>query len=432
MRNRLADQFNYNVAPGPQHEPDIDQPSVPADPLVRLIAYYLPQFHPTAENDEWWGTGFTEWTNVTKTLPRFSGHYQPRLPGALGFYDLSYVDAIRRQAVLAKKYGIAGFCFYHYWFGGRAVLERPLQLLLDNPDIDLPFCLCWANENWTRTWDGSDKQVLLAQNHSAEDDIAFARSIEPAMRDPRYIRIGGRPLLMLYRPSILPDAAATVARWREHFEAAGLGNPYIAMAQTHGDEDPRPYGMDAAVGFPPHGGTDVNRVDPAPPAYSSDFSGAILQYDAMASALASRRPTEYRFMPGVCPSWDNDSRRPGRGVTFHGSTPAKYGSWLAAACDYAMRGNPPEERVVLINAWNEWAEGAYLEPDRHFGYAYLAETARVLTGLPDDRQMRARLDALPKPTPFRLITLVGGKLRSWAGAARNRRRAPAPSSGRRA
>jgi len=375
----VLDQITFNTSPGPQHEEDDPSALKVVNPLVRLIAFYLPQFHAIPENDAWWGKGFTEWTNVTKAVPRFAGYYQPRLPGDLGFYDATQPDVLRRQAALARRYGIAGFCFHHYWFAGRRLLEKPLETLLKNPDIDMPFCIDWANENWTRRWNGDEKAVLLEQQHSPDDDIAFARSLEPYFRDPRYIRIMGRPLLMLYRPGVLPDAAATVVRWRTHFKEAGLGDPYITMAQAFRDDDPARYGMDAAVGFPPcwMDTPSLERVSLFDPMHR----GEVVDYAAVADRTIASYATNGRVFPGVCPSWDNEARRPGRGTCFTGSTPAAYGHWLGAACNAAMRAFPGDERLVFINAWNEWAEGAYLEPDRHFGHAYLAQTARVLSSL---------------------------------------------------
>jgi hypothetical protein len=373
----LQEQYARNVEPGPFYESENVSVPLPDEMPARVIAFYLPQFHAIPENDRWWGTGFTEWTNVTKALPRFPGHYQPRLPGSLGFYDLSRTDVLRRQAELARRFGVEGFCFHHYWFGGRRLLETPLNNLLADPSIDLPFCVNWANENWTRRWDGSESSILMAQDHSPEDDIAFARSLEPLFDDPRYIRIGRRPLLMMYRPSALPDAAATVARWREHFARRG-DDPFFAMAQVFNENDPRPHGLDGAVGFPPHRARNHVPTLPVRDAFDASFRGELRPYDAIARESLSYRPSEFRLFPGVCPDWDNESRSPGRGLTLLGSTPGKYGAWLEGAIRWISEVAPPEERLVFVNAWNEWAEGTYLEPDRHFGFAYLAETARAL------------------------------------------------------
>jgi len=380
----LLEQISANLSADQAYEPD-NKSLVPlADPLVRLIAFYLPQFHAIAENDEWWGEGFTEWTNVTKAVPRFTGHYQPRLPGALGFYDAARPEILARQAEMAKRYGVAGFCFHHYWFGGRRVLEKPLEMLLAHPEIDLPFCVNWANENWTKRWDGKDSEILLEQRHSADDDLAFARSLEPLFRDKRYIRIDGRPLFLVYRPSLFPNMRETVERWRGHFKATGFGDPYIVTVQTHGSADPSEYGMDAAAGFPPFWTcfdipmrNDLEFLDPR-------FYGAVRHYALLADSVIAGYAQDRRVFPGITPSWDNEARRPGRPTCFSGSTPALYGRWLRAACAASMRAFAGDERLVFVNAWNEWAEGAYLEPDLHFGFAYLAETRRILDSLTPD------------------------------------------------
>jgi lipopolysaccharide biosynthesis protein len=390
--NTLLEQLTFNCAAGPHHEPDssidLSQRRLP----IRAIAYYLPQFHPIPQNDEWWGKGFTEWTNVTKAIPRFAGHYQPRLPADLGFYDLRQVDVIRQQAKLARRYGIEGFCFHYYWFNRRKLLETPLAVLQANPDVDISFCINWANESWTRRWDGSEAHVLMKQDYSAEADIAFAHELETIVRDPRYIRIDGRPLVMMYRSDVLPDAAATVARWRQHFSWRGLPDPYVVMAQSFGNFDPRPYGMDAAAGFPPHvrkwNGQPLQKQQHL---FDESYRGTIFNYEELADKMLSHGPTDFRLFPGVCPQWDNEARKPGQGTCYLGSTPEKYCNWLTRVCADTMATAPPEERLVFINAWNEWAEGAHLEPDRHFGHAYLAATARALQNV----TTRAAADGSP-------------------------------------
>jgi lipopolysaccharide biosynthesis protein len=374
----MTAQAAASIAPGPFYQDDAtDLPRV--RPGVRLIAFYLPQFHPLPENDAWWGAGFTEWTNVRRGRPRFAGHVQPRLPGELGFYDLRDPAVMRRQIALARRYGVGGFCFHHYWFNGRRLLEKPLEMLLADPSLDMPFCINWANENWTRRWDGNDDEILIGQAHSADDDVAFAESLLPIVRDPRYITVDGRPLVMIYRPGLLPSPLATMRRWRVAFMAAGLANPCIVMAQGFGDADPRQYGIDAAVEFPPHKvavtpsiNDDLHILDPA-------FAGRVLDYAAVARhAMALPRPS-YRLFRGVAPSWDNEARRPGRGMTLAHANPARYGAWLRQACRAAIaEASHPDERIVFVNAWNEWGEGAYLEPDRHFGHAYLIATAQAL------------------------------------------------------
>jgi lipopolysaccharide biosynthesis protein len=303
---------------------------------------------------------------------------------------------LAQQALLAKQYGIYGFCFHYYWFAEHRVLQRPLETLLANPSIDLPFCINWANESWTRRWDGEEEQVLLKQEFPEGDDLAFARSVEPLFRDHRYIRVKGRPLLMIYRPSQLPDPKKTVERWRDYFSSVGLGNPYIATVQTQGSLSPEKYGMDAAVGFPPFWRFSelpwqqgIELLDPK-------FYGAVRRYEDLARSTIADYQTEGHVFPGVVPSWDNEARRPQRGVCFSGSTPAIYGLWLRAACATALRKFSGDERLVFINAWNEWAEGAYLEPDRHFGHAYLAETRRVLTSLGKDMMIESFEEAPPK------------------------------------
>ena len=354
--------------------------------LVKLVAFYLPQFHPIPENDAWWGKGFTEWTNVSKAVPQFVGHYQPHLPGELGFYDLRGPEVQQRQVELARLHGISGFCFYYYWFGGTRLLERPLAQFMSNPAIDFPFCICWANENWTRRWDGHEGTVLIAQDHTDTADAAFIADIEPVLRHPNYIRIDGRPVLLVYRPGLLRDPAATASRWREHCKVVGLADPYLVATEAFDIVDPRTIGFDAAVEFPPNTGGRPLPADIASTLSlaNPEYAGAVYRYADMWRDRLDRPSPAYELFRAVCPGFDNEARRPGSGSTYAFSSPSSYGRWLEAACRTTLAKPEPDTRLVFINAWNEWAEGAHLEPDRRFGYAYLSATAKALDGLRHD------------------------------------------------
>lgn len=343
---------------------------------VRAIAFYLPQFHPIPENDLWWGKGFTEWTNVSRAVPQFIGHYQPRLPGDLGFYDLRLPEIMRQQVEIAKDYGINGFCFHHYWFNGRRLLEKPFNDLLNNPDLDINFCLCWANENWSRRWDGSEQDILMEQKYSPEDDIAFIDDLIPAFRDKRYIRVHGRPLLIVYRATLFPDIEATTRRWRERVKEHGIDGIYLVAARSFDVGNPQSFGFDAGVEFPPHQ-IHQEPVNESHQIINPEFSGKIFDYVEMAEKAGSMDPSEFISHKTVVPTWDNTARKPGTGHTYVNSTPNNYANWLDQALQVTLR-RPAGERLLFINAWNEWGEGAHLEPDRRFGYAYLNATANVL------------------------------------------------------
>jgi SAM-dependent methyltransferase len=372
-----------------EYDPVQQRPATP----VRLIAFYLPQFHPIPENDQWWGKGFTEWTNVTRAVPQFEGHYQPHLPGELGFYDLRVPEILRRQAALATEYGLGGFCFYFYWFGGKTLLEAPLAQFLADPELKLPFCVCWANENWTRRWDGREGLTLIAQQHSAEDDIGFIAHLAHYLRDERYIRVNGKPLIVVYRPGLLPDARATAGRWREWCRANGIGEIHLAYTHSFDSGSPAQFGFDAAIEFPPNNSHPpvitgrIARINP-------EFRGVVYDWRIFVERSRSYPPAAYPLYRAVCPSWDNEARRPGRGTVFANSNPDLFREWLINASRETIRRIPdPDERLVFVNAWNEWAEGAHLEPDRRYGYAWLQATRDAL----------AAADASPPAAPLVVV-----------------------------
>jgi lipopolysaccharide biosynthesis protein len=359
----------------PEHAPSFD---VSAS-RVKLVAYYLPQFHPIRENDEWWGKGFTEWTSVTQALPQFPGHYQPHLPSDLGFYDLRLGETLERQVVLARQYGISGFCFYYYWFGGQRLLERPLDVFAARKGIAHDFCLCWANENWTRRWDGAEAEVLMAQVHTPESDLRFIADVLPYMEDPRYIHIDGRPVLIVYRVALLPEPKATAERWRSLAHKHLGKNLFLVYAMTFGtDSHPSRFGFDAAVQFPPHLTSAVSALHRIQP-FRQDFNGHVFEYESILSVMREFLARyDFPMIPSVFPCWDNTPRRAHLGSSFIGSTPDLYATWLAEAAYHASRKPVADKCFVTINAWNEWAEGAHLEPDQKFGHAYLRATADVL------------------------------------------------------
>jgi lipopolysaccharide biosynthesis protein len=378
---------------------------------IHAIAFYLPQYHPVPENDEWWGKGFTEWTNVTRAQSQFPGHYQPHLPSDLGFYDLRLPEAREAQADLAREYGIHGFCYYHYWFNGRRILERPFQEVLESKEPELPFCLCWANENWTRIWDGGESKVLLQQNYNPDDDIAHIKSLIPAFRDERYIRIDGKPLFLVYKSKLLPDPIKTTEIWRETLRKEGLGEIYLARVEAGGDSTPPSHhGFDASVEFQP----TTHNSGPRPfeskiykmlsklsviPKGLTDRT--IFDYDELVKTSLKQEQRDHTLFRGVTPSWDNSARRPdGGGLTIIGSTPEKYQYWLEQTIESIPDSYEPDERIVFINAWNEWAEGNHLEPDQKWGRRYLEATRNALNVIPGNSTITSPLRN--GPSPFRI------------------------------
>jgi lipopolysaccharide biosynthesis protein len=372
----------------------------PAEPLVRAIAFHLSQFHPIPENDRWWGTGFTEWTNVTRATPNFIGHYQPHLPADLGFYDLRLPEIREQQASLARRYGLHGFCYYYYWFAGKRLLERPIEEMRESGRPDFPYCLCWANENWTRRWDGADREILIAQNPSRTDDERLIRDLLPHFRDPRYIRVDGKPMFIVYRVGQLRDPRATVEIWREIAAREGVGELHLCAAKTYDMADPANYGLDAIVEFPPHG-MRIPMINDQVEVTNPEFRGQIFDYrQCVVDALARQYP-DYPVYRTVIPGWDNTARRPDQPLTFINSTPEMYELWLRETVARTVEREPPERRLVFINAWNEWAEAAHLEPDRRYGHQFLRATERAITGAPVGGKPFARFTgrADPKDVP---------------------------------
>ena len=389
-------------------------PAVP--PPVKVIAFYLPQFHPIPENDAWWGPGFTEWTNVTAGKPLFEGHHQPQLPADLGFYDLRVRDVQRRQVELARAYGIAGFCFYYYWFAGRRLLEAPLDGFAGDDDIDFPFCICWANENWTRAWNGLDQDVLIAQAHSPEDDLRCIEDAGRYLRHPRYVRIDGRPLVIVYRPSLLPDAAGTAARWRDWCRNHGIGEIHLAYTQSFDVVDPGRIGFDSAIEFPPNL-TDTPDAAAGVPGLDPDFRGSIYDWSVFPARSERYAAPPYPLFRTVNSGWDNTARRGAAATVWVNSTPAGYRRWLEnAIADTQRRITDSDRRLVFVNAWNEWAEGAHLEPDRKYGFAWLEATRAALEAqAPAGRNGRVVYvlhDAHPHGAQFNALAQVEGLSRT--------------------
>jgi glycosyltransferase involved in cell wall biosynthesis len=362
------------------HFEEFYPPPANAARKAKLLAYYLPQFHRVAENDAWWGKGFTDWTNLLRASPRFVGHQQPRVPRDLGFYSLDNPDVLRRQVEMAKAAGLEGFVFYTYWFNGRRLLEKPLEQFLGDKSLDFSFCAMWANENWTRRWDGMEHEVLIAQEYLESDDPVLVANFARLFADARYIRIDNRPLLMIYRTALIPGARARIAKWRRMFRDTHGEEPLIIMAQSLGEDyDPRPYGLDGAIEFPPHKiSQETKRIEDGLEVLDPDFAATVHDYADFAKTSLALPPPDYPLIKAIVPGWDNDPRREGKGLVLHGATPALYQSWLEKLVDYSAEHEFYGERIICVNAWNEWAEGAYLEPDLYSGAAYLNATARAV------------------------------------------------------
>jgi lipopolysaccharide biosynthesis protein len=382
---------------------------------ARLIAFYLPQYHPIPENDAWWGRGFTEWTNVAKATPLFRGHYQPRLPADLGYYDLRVPEVREAQAELARNAGIEGFCYYHYWFGGKRLLERPFKEVVSSGKPDFPFCLCWANQTWSGIWHGTPDRILIEQTYlSSEDNRKHFLSLRDALLDDRYMRIDRRPILVIYRPHEIPNVAHFIEEWQEMAVQVGLPGIHFIAYLSYRDSawDYRSKGFDSSVVMGTlkvfgvslrelllGSGEDGARKKPS-------YLGGGAREDLLKGSLSHWAWRKYRSLfgqfarvrfyryaqpyvlegcsqqpsvyPCVVPNWDNTPRAHLRGRVLHESTPELFRGHLREALNL-VRSRAVENRVIFVKSWNEWAEGNYLEPDQRFGHEYLKVVSEEVT-----------------------------------------------------
>lgn len=354
---------------------------------MKYYAFYLPQYHPINENNIWWGNNFTEWFNVTKAKPLFKGHHQPQLPKDIGFYDLR-LDSVRQmQADMAAKYGIDGFIYYHYWFHGKRLLNEPLDMLMKNKTIKTSFAICWANENWTRAWDGLEREMLIKQEYSDADDANHFELISELFKDSRYIKIDQRNLFILYRPLKIPNFENFIKKFREFILKNNGVNPFI-LGVRDSSLDENMVGqmnriLDGVIDFQPNSEDFDDAMVSKSNAYNiikKLLPDSVYQYFKI--KVKTQKVVSYKNLvkakekyylkhlnniyPCVFPSWDNTARR--NSPTIIQNEDGKlFSNWLKAASHYAKN----KTDVVFINAWNEWAEGCHLEPDTKNGYKYL-------------------------------------------------------------
>ena len=364
------------------------------EPRVKAIAFYLPQFHSIPENDEWWGKDFTEWTNTRKAKPMFKEHYQPREShNDFGYYDLLDIETIKKQTKLAKQHGIYGFCFYLYWFSGKRLLEKPLDLFLAHTEIDIYFCLCWANENWTRRWDGLEDEVLMEQNYSDDAPYRFIEDIKKYIDDKRYIKVDGQPVILVYNPGNITNVRDVFIKWKNHAHEIGIGKIKIWVCKTFGYtpgttriEDI----IDGMVEFPPHsippvGAKRMNITEKTANVY--DYKEVVSEIKREFTSV--RKDT--RQSSGIIPlyrtcmmNWDNSARKVNGWSTYAGFSLKYFFDWVSMIVNETME---TAKSFFFINAWNEWAEGTYLEPDKKYGYANINTLSKAIFGFSFDNDM---------------------------------------------
>jgi hypothetical protein len=354
---------------------------------VKNIALYLPQFHSIPENDKWWGKNYTEWNNLIRGFPQYIDHYQPHIPHDMGFYNLLHEDVLKHQTEIAKNYGIYGFCFYFYWFNGRRILEKPVNLFIDK-QIEMPFCLFYANDSWTRTWHGfsqngknNEQEVLLEQNHNDEDDMNLINYLITIFKDKRYIKIKNKPVFIVYHTHLYNDFQKTAACWKNEVKKNGFDDLFLINVMMPDQQTmvPSDIGTDAMMQFSPisckQETLEVEKLN-------QFFQGQAIDYAKLVES-EKERCFDFPVFRAAFPSWDNEARRPGKGISYKGSTPDKFYEYFKSMYKYAEKNPIEEESLLFINAWNEWAEGAHLEPDKKYGYAFLNRIAKVIRGSHD-------------------------------------------------
>ena len=334
--------------------------------MLKTIAFYLPQFHPIPENDAWWGPGFTEWNNVRQATPQFEDHYQPHIPHrTLGYYDLRDQNLLIRQHRIAEKFGLFGFCYYYYYFNGKTLLDTPLKIIRNTPQIQTNYCLCWANGNWTRAWYGQNKEVLISNTYCEENARGFIQSVAQYFQDDRYIKIEGKPVLLVYEPELIENIRDYVTIWNEYTQHLGFAGVYLVAveAMTLG-VDPAEYHFDAAVEFAPDW-TKTHLLS------DRKKSHRIFDYKETVKNMLLKPEPPYSRFNCVFPSWDNTPRYKQSAITFVNNSPGVFKYFLERAMERTKATFPADRQFIFINAWNEWGEGCHLEPDERYGYVYL-------------------------------------------------------------
>ena len=342
-----------------------------------LIAYFLTQYSPDNHNDEWWGRGTTEWNNVSKAVPQFVGHRQPNLPGELGFYDLRIKENMMRQIEIAQNYGVDVFNFYYYWFAGERILEKPLNMFLEDKSLKMPFMFCWANENWTKRFSGTDEGILIGMENSEENYRQFIHEVIPYFSDERYFNVQGKIALQIYRPELIPNVEEIIAYWRKETIVACGKDLYLFACQSKSGFAWCAKGFDAENEWMQGSiRMQAKEITGHIKKINKSFAGEIFDYEDMVlnKKYVIKRNLGRKVYPAIMPSWDNTARRNNRGTIWHNSRPDLYKQWLKDLIQSVNSRKELDMPIIFVNAWNEWGEGAYLEPDREYGFAYLQAT----------------------------------------------------------